>query len=383
MGDWKEGIGKRKDEGRTGWGWAVSGSGLLRAAGGNRLSLAVPGLPPTVTVCHKASPDCGKSIRRQRRLGEAADVGIEEETFDRGFRRGRRPAPHTGGVVERSEAGDERRTWCPAVMVCVEQSPRRTSLRSIDDKFDAGSGRLTTVRDTGRQNLGCQWKTIGQFRRGCHRAAFAVSRSEERVMTRLMKIRDHARPAANHEPALIRWGEGGKNIPIGTTKNDKMQNPLHHNHFSRERHRALVHSIAARWRGCLVNSLPRVARPNCWRARRTSTSAVRQCRRPGCSSVWWSSVCRGKDYPDLEDSGHGGGERRVATPRHNRPGGLQSHVGDGQRLGRDRVARIFGVIANLNDPSKSMAVSFEQASHHRLNPNNRWRVCDEAKFMRA
>ncbi len=203
MGDRKEGIGKREDEGRTGRGWAVSGSGLLRTAGGNRLSLAVPGLPPTVTVCHNASPAGGGSVRRQRRLGEAGSAGIEEETFGRGFRRGRRPAPNTGRVVERSAAGDERRTRCPAVMVCVEQSPRRTLLRSIDDKFDAGSGRPTTVRDTGRQNSGCQWETRRQFRRGCHRAAFAISRSEERVMTRLMKIRDHATPAANHEPALI------------------------------------------------------------------------------------------------------------------------------------------------------------------------------------
>ncbi len=161
-----------------------------------------------------------------------------------------------------------------------------------------------------------------------------------------------------------------------------MQNPLHQNHFSRERHQSIVHSIAARWRGCPVNSLPRVARPSCWRANPTPTSARRQWRRPSWSSVWWTSVFMGKVDPDLESSGSGSGERRVATQRHNRPGGLQSHVGDGQRLGRDRVARIFGVIANLNDPSKSMAVSFEQRSHHRLNPNDRWRVCDESRSMR-
>ncbi len=112
-------------------------------------------------------------------------------------------------------------------------APRDRSLRSKDDSFRVEASWTTTFGDSRRQDSGPQRDSGDDDSPGWRRPLIQCDPSEDTPEERLTMINGQAIAVAPHSRALMRSGSVSRKVSVSTTKNDNMQNQLHHLQFWR------------------------------------------------------------------------------------------------------------------------------------------------------
>lgn len=127
--------------------------------------------------------------------------------------------------LHHSAAGGEHRLACVADLI--------GSSRYKDDNSTAEATRLTTIGDSGRQNLGPQSGDGERAVQAWSRSSSQRDGLEDTSIERLPTNSEQQAPTSTHARVLMRSREMLRKVSVDTTKNDNLRNRLHHRKFCR------------------------------------------------------------------------------------------------------------------------------------------------------